>query len=101
MWILNDGYPQKNPDLNTNTHVLEHCHSALLKLSTIHSEMSYFLSFVPANPNCLPLSVLLCVCSPAPSLCAVIESSCDRVTIVQTEQLLEEGPGFIQSSSYS
>lgn len=65
----------------------------LLKLFTIHSKISHFLSCKPKLSSPLGPSLYL---FPAPSLCAVIESSCDRVTIVQTEQLLEEGPGFIQ-----
>lgn len=100
-WILNNGRPQKHSDHNTITHVLELCHSVLLKLLTIHSYVSYFLSFSPANPNYLPVSVLCFFCFSAPSLCAVMGSSCHRVTMVHTEQPLEQGSGFIQSSSNS
>lgn len=61
--------------------------------------MAYFFkSFFLANPQTVLPSALLSVCSPAPILSAVIESSCEGVTIVQTVWLLEEGPGFIQRS---
>lgn len=40
------------------------------------------------------LSVSFCF-FPAACLCVVIESSCDRVTIVHKEPYLEEGRGFI------
>lgn len=92
-WMATEKIPTQTPLHMLWSVVIQHF------LKSSKKRMSFFLSVFPANPNYRPLSVLLRVCSPAPSLCAVIESSCRRVTIVQTEQLLEEGPGFIQSST--
>lgn len=61
--------------------------STFTSLSSCEPPMYRPLS--PPRPSLLP---------PAPCLGVVIESSCDKVTIVHTEQLLEEGPDLVQSS---
>lgn len=61
-----------------------------------HPKTSLYLYFFPLKPtNGHPFSVSLSPFLPAPCLCVVIESSCDEVTIVHREQILEEGPGFV------